>query len=116
MAKKSEKKERQAIIIDMNDFLMDYAAIKLGKQHDLAQRVSAAAKDDLTKLDELFKDNGIGRRTKYLDLAAGFLRDKADAEGESDNQNFDQESQQLGQEAMAYLASHAQDFDRWEDE
>lgn len=30
MAKKNERAARHAIIVDMNDFLMDYAAAKLG--------------------------------------------------------------------------------------
>ena len=37
MAKKNERAARHAIIVDMNDFLMDYAAAKLGAQPDLAQ-------------------------------------------------------------------------------
>ncbi|ERK43145.1 hypothetical protein HMPREF0495_01677, partial [Levilactobacillus brevis ATCC 14869 = DSM 20054] len=43
MAKKNERAARHAIIVDMNDFLMDYAAAKLGAQPDLAQQVAAAA-------------------------------------------------------------------------
>ncbi|WP_203641041.1 hypothetical protein [Levilactobacillus andaensis] len=115
MANKNERAERHAIIVDMNDFLMDYAAEKLGKQPDLAQKVAAAAKADLTGLDQLFKDDGVGRRTKYLDLAAGFLRDEADADEDDQKHDFTAASETLGNEAIAYLANHAQDFDRWEE-
>ncbi|WP_125580539.1 hypothetical protein [Levilactobacillus cerevisiae] len=116
MANKNEKAARHAIIVDMNDFLMDYAANKLGKQPDLAEKVSAAAKTDVTALDELFKDNGVGRRTKYLDLASGFLRDEADADDEDTTHDFSAASEALATEAIAYLASHTSDFDRWEKE
>ncbi|MGX6429129.1 hypothetical protein [Levilactobacillus yonginensis] len=115
MAKKNERAARHAIIVDMNDFLMDYAASKLGPKKDLAQQVSAAAKTDLTGLDDLFKDNGVGRRTKYVDLAAGFLRDEADADGEDTEHDFTAASEALAKEALAYLNSHAKDFDRWEE-
>lgn len=116
MAKKNEKAARHAIIVDMNDFLMDYAANKLGKQPDLAEKVAAAAKTDLTGLDDLFKDNGIGRRTKYIDLATGFLRDEADADDEDTTHDFTADSTALATEAMAYLSSHTNEFDRWEKE
>ena len=114
MAKKNEKKTRQAIIVDMNDFLMDYAATKLGRQPDLAQKVADAGQADLTGLDQLFKDDGVGRRTKYLELAAGFLRDEA---GNDTGLPQDPESgsEQLAKEAIAYLGSHTTDFDRWEE-
>jgi len=115
VANKNERAERHAIIVDMNDFLMDYAAEKLGKQPNLAQKVATAAKTDLTGLDRLFKDDGAGRRTKYLDLAAGFLRDEADADEGDQKHDFTADSEALGSEAIAYLASHTQDFDRWEE-
>jgi len=116
VANKNEKAARHAIIVDMNDFLMDYAANKLGKQPDLAEKVAAAAKNDLSELDSLFKDNGVGRRTKYLDLAAGFLRDEADADDEDTSHDFTAASDALAKEAMAYLSSHTNEFDRWEEE
>lgn len=110
MAKKNERAARHAIIVDMNDFLMDYAAAKLGAQPDLAQQVAAAAQPDLTGLDTLLKDDGVGRRTKYLDVAAGFLRDEADTP-----HDFTAASEALAHEAITYLAQHAKDFDRWEE-
>lgn len=116
MANKNERAARHAIIVDMNDFLMDYAANKLGKQPDLAEKVAAAAKTDLTALDTLFKDNGVGRRTKYLDLAAGFLRDEADADDEDTSHDFTAASEALAKEAITYLGNHTGDFDRWEEE
>ncbi|NLR10245.1 MULTISPECIES: hypothetical protein [unclassified Levilactobacillus] len=115
MANKNERKARQAIIVDMNDFLMDYAATKLGATADLAQQVATAGKTDLTGLDELFKDNGVGRRTKYLDLASGFLRDEADADNDTASTDFDAATKTLAQEAIAYLGNHPQDFNRWEE-
>ncbi|WP_341778904.1 hypothetical protein [Levilactobacillus sp. HBUAS70063] len=115
MANKSERKARQAMIVDMNDFLMDYAATKLGAKADLAQQVATAGKNDLTGLDDLFKDNGIGRRTKYLDLASGFLRDEADADGDAASTDFAAATQTLAKEAIAYLGSHPQEFNRWEE-
>ncbi|MFD1548776.1 hypothetical protein [Levilactobacillus fuyuanensis] len=115
MANKSERKARHAMIVDMNDFLMDYAASKLGEKSDLAQQVAAAGKSDLTGLDDLFKDNGVGRRTKYLDLASGFLRDEADADKADAPSDFDAATKALGQEAIDYLSSHPQEFNRWEE-
>lgn len=115
MANKSEKKARHAIIVDMNDFLMDYAATKLGEKPDLAQQVATAGKDNLNGLDDLFKDNGVGRRTKYLDLASGFLRDEADAEDEDAPTDIDAATQALAQEAINYLSSHPKEFNRWEE-
>ncbi|GEO67445.1 hypothetical protein [Levilactobacillus spicheri] len=115
MAKeKKEKQARHDIIVDMNDFLMDYAATKLGRQPDLAQKIVAAGQPDLTGLDDLFKDNGVGRRTKYLELAEGFLRDEADIDADL-AKDVSGESQELAKEAMSYLSSHPQDFDRWEE-
>lgn len=115
MAKKNEKKARRDIIVDMNDFLMDYAAVKLGRKPDLAQQVAQAGQPDLTGLDELFKDNGVGRRTKYEEIATGFLWDEKDVNAVKETDAIKQESQALTKEAMAYLASHAQDFNRWEE-
>ncbi|HJE86486.1 hypothetical protein KB236_07060 [Levilactobacillus brevis] len=115
MANKSERKARHAMIVDMNDFLMDYAAAKLGAKADLAQQVATAGKNDLSGLDDLFKDNGVGRRTKYLDLASGFLRDEADAEGDTASTDFDAQIKAMGQEAIDYLGSHPQEFNRWEE-
>lgn len=113
MAKNKEKQARQAIIVDMNDFLMDYAAVKLGRQPDLAHKVAAAGQPDLTGLDQLFGDNGVGRRTKYLDIALGFLHD----ENDTGDQTSDEVAagEQLAQEAIAYLGNHTQEFDRWEE-
>ncbi|AYM02554.1 hypothetical protein [Levilactobacillus yiduensis] len=116
MANKKERVSRHAIIVDMNDFLMDYAAIKLGKQPNLAEKVAAAAKSDLTGLDQLFKDDGAGRRTKYLDLAEGFLHDEADADEADAPHDFTAASNALASEAMSYLSSHPNEFDRWEEE
>ncbi|HIW71353.1 MAG TPA: hypothetical protein H9875_01875 [Candidatus Levilactobacillus faecigallinarum] len=114
MAKNNEKKARHDIIVDMNDFLMDYAATKLGKKAGLAQQVAAAGQPDLTGLDDLFKDNGVGRRTKYLEVATGFLRDEADIDAAL-AKDPEGEAAQLAQEAMTYLSSHTSDFDRWEE-
>lgn len=115
MAKKNERVAREAIITDMNDFLMDYAAERLGKDPKLAQSVFAAAKDDLTGLDSLFKDDGVGRRTKYLEVASGFLHDEVQTAEADPNTDYDAESTALAKEAMAYLGNHAGDFDRWEE-
>ncbi|CAJ1229134.1 hypothetical protein LZY01_06470 [Levilactobacillus zymae] len=115
MAKKNEKKARHDIIVDMNDFLMDYAAVKLGRQPNLAQQVAKAGQPDLTGLDELFKDNGIGRRTKYEEIATGFLWDEEDVNAVKETDAMKQESAALTQEAIVYLGNHAQDFDRWEE-
>jgi len=115
VANKNERKARHAMIVDMNDFLMDYAAAKLGAKADLAQEVAAAGKQDLTGLDDLFKDNGVGRRTKYLDLASGFLRDEADANDDDAPTDIDAATKALGQEAIDYLSSHPQEFNRWEE-
>lgn len=114
MAKQTEKQARHDIIVDMNDFLMDYAATKLGRQAGLAQKVAAAGQADLTGLDQLFNDDGVGRRTKYLEVATGFLRDEADVDAAL-KADISGEAAQLAQEAIVYLGSHAQEFDRWEE-
>lgn len=56
----------------------------------------------------------MGRRTKYLELAEGFLRDEADIDADL-AKDVSGESQELAKEAMSYLSSHPQDFDRWEE-
>ncbi|PWG00584.1 hypothetical protein DCM90_03920 [Levilactobacillus bambusae] len=105
----------------MNDFLMDYAGRKFGRTPGLAQRVYDAGKNDLTGLDTLFEDDGVGRRTKYLEIAAGNVRNMNDERNGVDSQpltddNIRDRSQALAEEAMAYLGGHTTDFDRWEDD
>ncbi|QMU08174.1 hypothetical protein [Levilactobacillus suantsaii] len=115
MAKKDEKRARHAIIVDMNDFLMDYAAGKLGQQANLAQQVAAAGQPDLTGLDDLFKDEGVGRRTKYEEVATGFLRDKDNVNAVEESNDVKAASTELTKEAIAYLGSHPNEFNKWEE-
>ena len=59
--KKIEIEAREKIVIDMNDFLITYAKTILGPVPDLAQKIYAAGKNDITGLDQLFNDSGYGR-------------------------------------------------------
>ncbi|MHA8263320.1 hypothetical protein ACYATO_06445 [Lactobacillaceae bacterium Melli_B3] len=110
MKKKTEREERRKAIIDMNDFLLTYAIDVLPDgTKDIAGTVYDAAKNNLNDLDALFNDGGLGRTLKYLDIAEGCARnlyDIQDAEAE-------QEAQRIGKEAVAYLGSHAKEFNHW---
>ncbi|QEA31172.1 hypothetical protein [Secundilactobacillus malefermentans] len=109
--KKSEKKSRKMIFTDMNDFLMDYADKKLGHRPDLAKTVYEAGKTDLTGLDDLFKDNGVGRKEQYTAVGMGFLRDTTD----DDPDQAEHTAEKLAKDAMAYLGTHLADFEYWEE-
>ncbi|KRN29485.1 hypothetical protein IV38_GL000370 [Lactobacillus selangorensis] len=108
---KNEKKERHAAIVDMNDFMMNYAATKFPKEkNDLAEKIYAAGKDDVKGLDTLFNDQGLGRKQNYLEIAEGFLVDFYGMSAEE----AAAEAPKMAQEAMQELGSHTKDFDDWE--
>ncbi|KRM69853.1 hypothetical protein [Apilactobacillus ozensis] len=113
MAKKFDKKNREEIIIDMNDFLITYGASILGNDNkDIAQRVYEAGKNGLNNLDKLFKDNGFGRKEKYYDIGEGYISDLYHENPE----NITDEANKLAKEAMEYLGNNLDKFDHWKAE
>lgn len=58
----AKKNMRQEIIIDMDEFIVTYAATLLDPNENLSQLVYNTAKDDITKWDDLFHDQGFGRK------------------------------------------------------
>lgn len=107
--KKSESALRQNVIVDMNDFLLEYAAKKLGNHDDLAEIVYNAAKDDLHGLDTLFKDNGEAREHIYTAVGEGFLSDYYGKLPEEMTQQADK----LAADAIHYLGRHEAEMDDW---
>lgn len=107
MAKK--KNYRQEVIIDMIDFLITYGASIIDRNQNVSQIIFDAAKNDLTNLDDLFKDNGYGRTVKFYEIGKGCLHN---------SQNYDEEtlvaeSDKLAKEAVNYLGSHITEFEKW---
>ncbi|WP_282803543.1 hypothetical protein [Secundilactobacillus kimchicus] len=110
MTKQNESKTRHNVIIDMNDFILEYAARRLGNKNDLAETVYNAAKNDLKGLDTLFNDQGEAREHVYTAVAEGFISDDQPA---LDQAQAKQAADKMAVEAMGYLGSHLSDFDRW---
>lgn len=108
--KKSERELKESVIVDMNDFLMEYGAKKLGNRDDLAEVIYKAAKDDVKGLDTLFKDNGEARERIYKAIGQGFL---SDYESGKSAEQIDQDSESLVQQAIHYLGKHEKDLDNW---
>lgn len=94
----------------MNDFLLEYAAKKLGNKDNLAEIVFEAGKDDLKGLDDLFKDQGEGRLKSYQAVGEGAISDEPSV---TDQETAETRSEALTKEAMAYLGKHLQEFDSW---
>lgn len=108
--KKSENELRQNVIVDMNDFLLEYAAKKLGNREDLAEVVYQAAKDDINGLDTLFKDNGEARKHIYEAVGAGFISDFYAGETPEE---VEKQADKLAIDAIHYLGRHEQQLDEW---
>ncbi|MBU9789467.1 hypothetical protein KOM07_07950 [Lentilactobacillus sp. G22-6] len=106
MAKKNMKKE---IMLDMDEFIVTYAATLLDPNKNLSQLVYDTARDDLTKMDDLFKDNGFGRKNKFHNIGEGFLRDYYNLDEEEAKKQADQ----LAKDAMDYLGKNVQFFETW---
>lgn len=111
MSKAKElSKQKNKIMIDMNDFIIKYAENILDvSKNDLAEQIYEAAKEDIHGLDQLFNDNGYGRTTKYTDIAEGFLCNMY----HSDPKEIEEEAQKLVTEAIEYLGKNAQSFNEW---
>ncbi|GHP14398.1 hypothetical protein YK48G_18230 [Lentilactobacillus fungorum] len=109
MAKTSKKQMRNEIIIDMDEFIVTYAATLLDPNKNLSQLVYDTAKEDITKLDDLFKDNGFGRKNKFYNIGEGFLRDYDNLDAEEAQKQADQ----LATEAIDYLGKNVSFFERW---
>ena len=107
--KKIEKEAREKIVIDMNDFLITYAKTILGPVPDLAQKIYAAGKNDITGLDQLFNDSGYGRKQKYQAIAQGFVSDFYHTAPDNTKNDVDK----LVHEAMQYLGKHSDQLNHW---
>lgn len=111
--KKIERKQRQNIIIDMNDFIIKYAATMLGENKtNLAQQIYEAGKDNVKGLDKLFNDAGYGRKKQYENIAEGYVCNFYHVMPDQTKPEVDR----LTKEAMNYLGSHADEFNRWREE
>lgn len=108
--KKSERELKESVIVDMNDFLMEYGAKKLGNREDLAEVIYNAAKDDIKGLDTLFKDNGEAREKIYKAVGEGFL---SDYEGDKSADQINEESKSLVHQAINYLGKNEKKMDDW---
>ena len=106
----SKNERKHQVIVDMNDFLLEYAAKKIGNKDDLAEIVYKAGKDDLKGLDDLFKDQGEGRLKSYLAVGEGAISDEPSV---TDQETAESRAETLTKEAMAYLGKHLQEFDTW---
>ncbi|WP_172187645.1 hypothetical protein [Lentilactobacillus kribbianus] len=107
-----DKKARNNIMIDMNEFLITYAATILTDTTNVSQVVFDTAQADLTDLDDLLDDNGFGRQEKFFAIGEGYLRD---SENIADDE-LKVEADQLAHEAIAYLGEHINDFEHWRTE
>ncbi|MTV82050.1 hypothetical protein [Secundilactobacillus folii] len=108
--KKSESALRQSVIVDMNDFLLEYASKKLGNRNDIAEVVYQAAKDDLHGLDTLFKDQGEAREHIYKAVGEGFLSDFYANESQEE---VAKQADKLALDAIHYLGHHEGELDDW---
>ena len=106
------RKQRDDIMIDMNEFLITYAASILGKGGNVSQQVYDTAKDDINNLDTLFDDNGFGREEKFISVGEGYLRDSEHIDGDQ----LIEETGVLAQDALTYLGNHVGEFERWRTE
>ena len=105
------KKEDMKAIIDMDDFLVTYAATVLGEgDPNLSQKVYRAGSNNLQGLDRLFHDNGFGRIHKYVEVAQGFV---SDLYNNLDKQAARAKVHSIIHQAMAYLGAHAKEFNHW---
>ncbi len=111
MAEKERQREKD-IMVDMCEFIVTYAATILDPAENVSQQVYEAAKDDLKKLDTLFRDNGFGRTNKFYDIGEGFLRDYRNLEGDE----AQSEADRLAQDAIDYLGKHVDYFETWRTE
>lgn len=111
MANKTTKQHTD-IIIDMNEFLITYAASILGGNENVSQKVYDTAKDDINKLDTLFDDDGFGRQEKFVAIGEGYLRDSEQISGDQ----LIEETGALTQEALNYLGNHIDQFEHWRTE
>ncbi|WP_225047215.1 hypothetical protein [Lacticaseibacillus kribbianus] len=106
---KADKHMDQEAIVDMNEQLVDYAGKHGLKVPDLARSLADAASPDLSGLDDLLQDGGIGRKI-YQDVAQGYLVDRyhlADAE-------LATARDQLVKTAVTYLGQHTTQLDNWQ--
>ncbi|UQS86273.1 hypothetical protein MOO44_04945 [Nicoliella spurrieriana] len=110
MKTKIEREERQKAIVDMNSFLLTYAVNILPSGNgNIAGTVYDAMKNDLTGLDALFNDGGIGRTLKFTDIAAGCARNLYDLDPEA----AEAEGQRITTEAVNYLGNNINSFNHW---
>lgn len=111
MANKTTKQHTD-IIIDMNEFLITYAASILSGNENVSQKVYDTAKDDINNLDTLFDDDGFGRQEKFVAIGEGYLRDSEQISGDQ----LIEETGVLTQDALNYLGNHIDQFEHWRTE
>ncbi|GAY73498.1 hypothetical protein [Lentilactobacillus kosonis] len=106
----ANEKTNQEIILDMDEFLITYAATILNPDDNVSRIVYDAAKDDLNQLDALFKDNGFGRTNKFYDIGMGHIRD---INLDIADEELVKQADSLAKEAITYLGSHTDFFEKW---
>lgn len=106
MAKKNMKRE---IMIDMNQFIVTYAATLLDPSENLSQQIYDAAKSDIIGMDKLFNDNGFGRKNKFFNIGEGFLRDYKGLDADQAKP----QAEQLAKDAIDYLGKNVNFFETW---
>lgn len=105
----AKQNRRRDIIVDMNEFIVTYAATLLDPSQNLSKLIYDTTKDDITKMDDLFKDNGFGRKNKFINIGEGFLRDWKGLDEEEAKQQADQ----LAKDAIDYLGKNTDYFETW---
>ncbi|WP_268912434.1 hypothetical protein [Lentilactobacillus sp. SPB1-3] len=103
-------KTDQEIILDMDEFLITYAATILNPDDNVSQIVYDAAKDDLNQLDTLFKDDGYGRVNKFYDIGMGHIRD---TNLDITDEELKRQANTLTKDAIHYLGGHIAFFEKW---
>ncbi|UDM32283.1 hypothetical protein [Lentilactobacillus laojiaonis] len=101
--------DRHAIIVDMDESLIDYGQTVLDAKTNISQAIYDSAKNDINNLDKLFNDQGFGRQDKFYDIGVGYLKDFEP----QNEQQLSQQSQLLAEEALEYLGKHTNEFENW---
>ncbi|WP_140936356.1 hypothetical protein [Apilactobacillus micheneri] len=110
MTKKKILNMEEKIIHDMDDFLVEYGAKKLGNDVDVANKIYETGKSNIKNLDNLFNDQGFGRTEKFYNIGVGYLNDVYDHNSEIVNQK----APEIAKKAFNYLGKNEQALDAWE--
>ncbi|WP_283678942.1 hypothetical protein [Lentilactobacillus sp. Marseille-Q4993] len=106
----AKQNRRRDVIIDMNEFLITYAATILNPADNISADLYNVAKQDYTKIDDLLKDNGYGRKNKFYNIGVGFLRNSTPGISDDD---LATEADKLAKEAIDYMGKNEQFFETW---